>query len=370
VDSPLGGGAEPFKLGQRRGLDGLRGFAIVLVILSHIPKFGLGGGFIGVDVFFVLSGFLITTLLLEEWRETGGISLGAFYARRALRLLPALILMLLAVVVVSAWTEPRPAAGEMRMSALMTLLYSANWFLAYRAYPRLELSPTWSLSVEEQYYIVWPVLLVLLLRMKWSKRAIAAFVIAAILASVGTRAWLWSTTGSFERVFFGSDTHADGLLLGSLAGLLLSWGACPRSAALIRGFNWSAHLALGFFAVFLFIGWPADPYLFQGGYLALNLGATALLLCLISSPWPALRLLFESAPLVWVGRVSYGLYLWHIGAFWILSRTPWSGGNRHWPLAVALTFAAASASYYGLERPILKLKRRFERVPSRALRSP
>jgi peptidoglycan/LPS O-acetylase OafA/YrhL len=361
---------EPFKLGQRPCLDGVRGLAILLVVLYHFSMDSFGGGFIGVDLFFVLSGFLITTLLLEEWQETGFISLKAFYARRALRLLPVLIVVLLAVVAASAMTEAAQAASAMSTAALMTLFYSANWFLAYKAYPRGELSPTWSLSVEEQFYIVWPVLLFLLLRLGASRRAIATVVAVALLASAAARGILWTTTRSFERVMFGADTHADGLLAGVLAALLLSWRGVPRSAGALRALNGAALVLLGCIGIFVHYGWVGDAYMFLGGYLALNLGAVVLVVCLLASPSAGLRRLFEFAPLVWIGRVSYGVYLWHFAAPWLLSRSGLAIGGGYWPAAVALTFAAAAASFYGLERPILKLKRRFERVRSRTLTPP
>jgi peptidoglycan/LPS O-acetylase OafA/YrhL len=341
---------EPFRLGHRRALDGVRGLAILLVLLYHVSMSTFGGGFIGVDLFFVLSGFLITSLLLEEWRDTGSISLGSFYARRALRLLPALIVVLLAMIAVSALTEPPKAAAAMRTSALMTFFYSANWFLAFKAYPRGELSPTWSLSVEEQFYLVWPVLLVMLLRMGCSRRAIGGVVVALLLASAAARAFLWVTTRDFERVMFGTDTHADGLLAGVLAALLVADGAAPPRT--------TTPIVLACLAIFVPLGWPGDPSMFLGGFLAFNAAGAVLVAGMVTSPWR----LFEWAPMVWMGRVSYGLYLWHFAAPWMLSRTGVSLGKGYWAAAVALTFAAAAASFYALERPLLKYKRRFERV--------
>lgn len=356
----------PFRLGHRRGLDGLRGLAILLVLLSHIPKYGpsyLSGGFVGVDLFFVLSGFLISTLLLEEWQESGRISLGAFYTRRALRLLPPLVVMLALVVTVSVTTEPPAQSAAMGKCAAVTLFYCSNWFLAFGAFPRPEVSATWSLSVEEQFYIFWPVLLLGMLRWKWAKSAMSAFVLAAIVASAAARAWLWSPLpGAFERVYFGTDTHADGLLLGCLAALCFSWGLVPRSKRWVSTVNWMGGASLVFLLLFLFRGWAADPEFLRFGYPWVNVAATALMVSLMGSPWAPLKALFESAPLVWIGRVSYGLYLWHIGAFWILTRTPWSGGEAHWVKAMGVTFLAAAVSFYAMERPLLRFKRRFERV--------
>jgi peptidoglycan/LPS O-acetylase OafA/YrhL len=353
---------QPFKLGHRPALDGLRGLAIVMVLLSHMPNLALNGGFYGVDLFFVLSGFLITSLLLEEWRATGAISLKAFYLRRALRLLPALIVVLIVVVVLSAWKDPPAQAASMRKTALITLLYAVNWFKAYDALPNEILSPAWSLSIEEQFYLLWPLLLVTLLRLGASRRAVAGVVIALLLGSAAARAALWSPDDAgVHRVFFGTDTHADGLLAGVLAALLMEWGGGPGTPVMGRAVNWSAHLFLGFLAVFL-KGWPFDRWLLQAGYLPMNLASALLVVCLVTSPWPALRLLFECAPMVWIGRVSYGIYLWHIVVFWMLGRLGLGLGWGYWPAAVACTFALAALSYYALERPLLRLKRRFERV--------
>jgi peptidoglycan/LPS O-acetylase OafA/YrhL len=353
---------DEFTLGHRRSLDGVRGLAIVFVLLSHVQSLPLQGGFIGVDLFFVLSGFLITTLLLEERRETGDIRLGDFYARRALRLLPALAAMLLVMVGLSAWRESAEEAAKMRTSALMTFFYSANWFAAFKALPRAELSSAWSLSVEEQFYLVWPPLLRVLLRANVSRKTLAGLAAAGLVLSAGWRAWLWRSTGSFERVFYGSDTHADGLLSGALAALLVSGGALRPTPAVTRALNWGAHLTLGLLLIFLPWGWAADDYALEGGILVLNLGMTAMVLSLLFSPGPILRRCFEFAPLVWLGKVSYGLYLWHMVVFGMRDRLPLRDAIASWPMMLAATAALAALSYVGLERPLLRLKRRFERV--------
>jgi peptidoglycan/LPS O-acetylase OafA/YrhL len=345
-----------FKLGQRRSLDGVRGLAILFVLLSHVQSLPLGGGFIGVDLFFVLSGFLITTLLLEERQETGTVSLKAFYVRRALRLLPALVAMLAAMLVLVAVFDAPGVAANARTSAVMTLLYSSNWFMAYKEFPFPGLSATWSLSVEEQFYLVWPLLLITLLKLP--PRGRVAVVAAGMLLSAALRALLWKTTGSFERVFFGSDTHADGLLAGALAGLLLSQGWVPPSRLL----KLAAHVVLGVLFLFLYWGWLADDYVLVGGLFLLNLGMTALVVALVRDPGPLLLGFFEFGPLAWLGRISYGVYLWHMVVFGFSGRLPLLKRAGSWPLSIALTIAVAALSFYLLERPLLRLKRRFSRV--------
>src|SRR5579859_8138942 len=353
-----------FRLGHRRCLDGARGLAILFVLLCHTPSLPLGGGFIGVDLFFVLSGFLITTLLLEEERKTGDVRLGYFYARRGLRLLPALVAMLAVMAALSALLEPPQTAASTRSGALMTLLYSANWFMAFKAYPCDKLLPTWSLSVEEQFYLIWPLILVGLLKMKSSRGSMAAVAAAGLLLSAGWRALLWARTGSYDRVYYGTDTHADGLLSGSLAGILVSSGLLATTPAWGRRLNRAGHLTLGVLFLFLPLGWAADAYVLQGGLLVLNLAMAAMIVSLVMSPGPILRALFEFPPLVWIGKVSYGIYLWHMVIFGMGGRLPVLKTAGSWPLTIATTIGAAAVSFYGLEQPLLRMKRRFEQVPS------
>ena len=331
--------------------------SILFVYLYHASLATFGGGFLGVDLFFVLSGFLITTLLLEEWRDTGRIALGAFYARRALRLLPALVLLLAVLLAVSAAREPAAEFSKMARAAAIVFFYSSNWFLVARQFPRDELSHAWSLSIEEQFYIVWPLLLLLLLRTVKSRAAIAGIVAAAMVGVAGLRALLWFKTHSFERVYFGTDTHADGLLAGALAGMTAHWWGLNGKPRPVQA------LMLPVLGMLLFGVWVADPWLFQGGSLAINVGFASFVLSLATCPWAPLQKLFEFGPLTWLGRLSYGIYLWHLPAYWLAGLAPSPSWEPAWVRPLAITLGGASLSFYLLERPLIRrFKPRFERV--------
>ena len=197
----------------------------------------------------------------------------------------------------------------------------------------------------------------------------AGIVIALMAASAGLRAFLWTTTGSFPRIFFGTDTHADGLLAGALVALIAWSGDAPRSPRGLLVLNWAGFSFLIYFLVFLTWGWSADAHLIRGTYLLMNLGAGVLVLCLVCSPWRPLQACFEFGPLVWLGRLSYGIYLWHLPAGLLAAHLGVPGRWYAWG-SLALTLGISAVSFYALEQPVLRLKRRFERVGSHAPISP
>lgn len=243
--------ATPFRLGHRRWLDGLRGVAILLVLGSH---FGLvRGGFLGVDVFFVLSGFLITTLLAEEWRRDRAIDLPRFYLRRALRLLPAYLALLAVCAAATAAGSPARRADGFR-EVLVAGAYVSNWpTLHQTALPRL--GHTWSLAVEEQFYLAWPVVLLALLRSHARRGTVLAVVGGFALLSAGWRAALHATHAPDEpqvsllRLYMGLDTRADALLIGCGVGLLAVWGWLPTGRRFAAASGAAAALAAAALAV-------------------------------------------------------------------------------------------------------------------------
>lgn len=329
----------------------MRAIAVLMVMLGHFGLPGWKGWYLGVDVFFVLSGFLITSLLVEEWETTGGIALGRFYARRALRLFPAIFILLLltAPFVPRLWT-------------LSAFAYVANWPLALGYLGIGPISHLWSLGVEEQFYLLWPIALVGLLSLRAPRRAILAVVALLAAGSAALKIAMWHAPTSWVRLYHGSDTHADTLLVGCGLGLLLVWRMLPATRGFRVGVRVASALALaGFAALCLTTAVHSESLYRQGGLSLAALAVGVMLLQVITAPARAITALLEWRPLVGMGRISYGLYLWHHTIAWIPN--PWIFGTiPPLPLFVlrfALSFAAALASYFAIERPMLRLKRRF-----------
>jgi peptidoglycan/LPS O-acetylase OafA/YrhL len=388
----------PGRLGYQPALDGVRALAISLVVLFHYPWgnrfYGANpvhGGFLGVDAFFVLSGFLITTLLLQEHAALGALSLRRFYARRALRLLPALgVLVGIAVILhftLARGNGNRPTA----LGFFGMIFYVANWVEIYRPGALALFSHTWSLAIEEQFYLVWPVILMLLLRRRLRLGAIAVLTAGGIVAAAVWRAWYWHShfghrafldyylaltnhvgttepgaldhrTLVWNRWYFGSDTRADALLAGCLTAIVLVW-LLPRLGARARTrLSAAAGLALvgcGIIvwrAVVVLSGW-----LPVWGILALELGVSVLIAGLVAAPRGPLARLFGLAPLAWLGRRSYAVYLFHTVVFEYCGRS-----HVHLSPPLSFTFqivvvlAVAELSFRLVEAPMLRRKRHFE----------
>jgi peptidoglycan/LPS O-acetylase OafA/YrhL len=344
-----------FRLGYRPALDGLRAISILAVMGFHSSylKSYTPGGFIGVDIFFVLSGFLIMSLLLEEHERTGRIDLAAFYVRRALRLLPALFVLLggmwvaLGLIGGSYKTDASLMAG----TTFFVLFYLTNWVLALRltGWPR-PLRHMWSLAIEEQFYLAWPLFVRFALARKLSRQAILTFTLLCIAAVALWRAYLWHSTHDGSRCYNGTDTRADGILVGCVVALIASSGWLRR----IPVFS-----ALG--AIFLVVVISqADidaSYMPYAGLTLVPIAAGLVVVEILFSPPKLLTL----TPLVWTGRLSYGLYLWHFPINCVVEKSP----LKDHPVAGVFAefggaFLCASVSYYVVERPMLKLKRKFE----------
>lgn len=332
-------------------LDGLRGIAILAVLIHHqLTTFSLKGGFLGVDLFFVLSGFLITGLLLAEFDTSGSISIRKFYMRRVLRLGPALGLYLIACLLVAYHTQIIPVARQLKLIA-MALLYSTNWRMAFGWDPVLD--PTaiiWSLSIEEQFYLVWPLLLFICLSLKLKRRAIAAALVVVIIAIVVHRNVLFDAGTDLTRLYYGSDTRADALLVGCLSALIPF-----RKAGRLLGV-----LAIIAALLFLILTTQAsftDGWLYRGGFTLAALLSAILIVSAANFPPRPLATVLRFSPLRWLGRISYGLYLWH----WLVIQTTTLYYFGYWEswAKLALAIGVSALSFYVIERPFNRLKSRF-----------
>lgn len=364
--------AEAFHLGYRRWVDGLRGVAILLVLAFHLGL--LPGGFLGVDLFFVLSGFLITSLLMEEWQSAGSIRLKEFYLRRALRLLPAFGLLLVLCVFSILW---QPCAGEkwarFRETAVATC-YLSNWPMLHQT-PMPILGHTWSLSVEEQFYLLWPTLLYGMLRLKLSRGRILLLVCCGIVMSALLRVGLfhWHQSNGVDRatvifrLYRGLDTRADALLAGCFLGLLVAWNLLPKSRRFIGWTGALSLLSLAYLGYLVSFRRPEESQYYHGHFTVVAIAATIILARLLSAPAYLASRLLESVLLVGTGRISYSLYLFHMPILHALLPAGLYLGAAVGPrwgyavialLVVGLSFLAAMLSYYLIERPCLRLKDR------------
>lgn len=356
----------PIMIGDRfGGLDGLRAIAVTLVIIFHLTPALLPGGFLGVDMFFVISGFLITSLLLREHRIHGRISLGSFWRRRARRLLPALIVVLLCCTSLALLFSDSLIA-ELGAQLAGALFFVANWvYIAlgadYFATEHTELFRNmWSLGVEEQFYIVLPLLLLFALRMRSPATRTLFFGLFGVICALWM-AVLFLEGASASRVYFGTDTHVFGLLLGAALACALP---SQQRVKPLRGWQQggllliaaAAFITLGVLAATLREGSPES---FTGG---MQLGTLAALLAV----WAVTRrgswagLLLDLPPLRWVGERSYGMYLWHWPLLVIIGEAVVliAGVKIEWLIAgttLACTVLFAALSYRFIEQPIRRV---------------
>jgi peptidoglycan/LPS O-acetylase OafA/YrhL len=368
-------------------IDGLRALAVAGVVAYHFSLHWADGGFLGVDFFFVLSGFLITGLLVGEWDRHHTIALRSFWFRRSKRLMPAVMVLLVTLSVYAGLGGPNIVGSTFSGDAIATLFYYANWHLiaAHQSYFTQFTLPsplrhTWSLAIEEQFYLVWPVVILAGLRLSRKRndrpsgptaattpahrRPRAGMVRpAAFWCTVGlataSAAWmivLFERGADLSRIYYGTDTRAFELLIGASLALLVT--GRPEPSPRVRR---TLHVAAPVAAVVLGVLWvtagddagnPAH-WMFQGGLVLAGVLA-AVVIAGVAQPDPGgFGRLLSFRPLRWVGRISYGIYLWHWPVY-VLMTDVTTGLSGLWLLAarLAATVGAATLSFYLIERPV------------------
>ncbi|WIB59569.1 acyltransferase [Curtobacterium sp. MCLR17_007] len=346
-------------------LDGLRTVAIVIVMLYHLHVAGFEGGFIGVTVFFVLSGFLITTLLLGEHRRTGTIRLGSFWLKRLLRLYPALLVMVAAGLALWSWVGGYKGAsfspGE---AAFIALSYTGNLFRSFWDTTQGVFAHTWSLSMEEQFYLVWPPVLVLLFALRTRRRALMAG-LGVVIVGASVASWASYRTpngGATPDVYFSPVLGLVPLATGCLLALLLDDERVRAWAAGLAG-HLGTWVGIGLLAAVQF--WIDDDWTQHAWTFGLLLPATGLVSAALIGGLVSVRSPLSAAlswtPMAWFGRrVSYSAYLWHplvIALLGTVASSAFGAWAWVWLLGAAVLVAVGAA--YAVEVPVEKLRRRF-----------
>jgi peptidoglycan/LPS O-acetylase OafA/YrhL len=344
------------RLGNRPGLTGLRAVAIAIVVARHAGEVtspaitAFAFGFAGVDIFFVLSGFLITSLLVGEWSRTGRISLPQFYIRRALRLLPALFAFL---IVLLLFVSFQPAgsrrslveAAGLSAAFLGNIAKTLNW-----VFP---LPHMWSLGMEEQFYLVWPATLFALLFVGVRRGAVITVALAGAALVVVSRVALAASGSASSVTLFYSPLHSDGLLIGCALGLAYAWHVIPTPESLRRLLGPAVLVAA---AVFVFVSVRGAPYVTWGTTLGLTVIALASAVFVYAAidekpVWPLRFLIWR--PFTYLGEISYALYIWHFPVLHL-----WPTNKLLVEGRVVVAIVCAAASYELIEKPFLRRKPR------------
>lgn len=353
-----------FRLGNRPPLTGLRALAVLAVVVFHSNFTSLPGAWVAPQVFFVLSGFLITALLSGEGRS-GRISLRSFYARRGLRLVPPLLLTVALIAIYAEFVRVADASHRLWGDSLAALFYYADYRQAFGHAPFFGyLAQTWSLSVEEQFYILWSVAMVVAVATR--KRHLAyGFAIVGLLASVGDRLYLVYHAHHFDntvfvRAYYAFDSRADALLIGCLLGLLASDGYLDDWGRWAKGVLTVAAAASGVFLVWILLEAPLFTENLLVWWLPTTSIAGAILITFfVVCPRSIGSKLMGIGLLVFIGELSYTIYLVHFPVFLAIDQS--STGWAFWPnelVRLGVVFAIATASWYLIERPLMRRRHR------------
>ena len=343
-------------LGKRPALTGLRAVAIVIVVARHAGEAaGIGAfsfGFAGVDIFFVLSGFLITSLLVGEHARTGRVLLRQFYIRRALRLLPALAAFLVAMLALVPILQPASLRRPLLHSVWISALFVGNIAKTLHR-PEFVLHHMWSLGMEEQFYLVWPVLLVALLWLRAPRSLVLTVAVAGAAFVAGTRIALSVSDSASAKTLFYSPLHSDGLLLGCALGLAYAWRMLPRPETVRRLLLPAVPIAAALLVLVSVRGAPYSTWGMTVGLFVIAASAAVLVYAAIDErPVAPIRFLVWR-PVVYLGEISYALYIWHFAMLTLWPATRFSVAVR---LVISVAFAVAS--YELVEKPFLRRKGR------------
>lgn len=348
-------------------LDGLRALAVIAVVIYHMNATALQSGLLGVTIFFVLSGYLITGLLIREWSTTKKINLPQFWLRRVRRLFPAIVFVLLGTIVLTGVFAP-DMLTKLRNDIVAALLFFTNWWYIFQDVSYFEAmgapSPVthfWSLAIEEQFYLIWPPLLLLLLSKRVKKRHIQLGLLVTAIASAAAMAILYSPQADPSRVYYGTDTRAFSLLIGAFLAFEFPparvnghgrQGFTARDRKIALGVG-SAALA-GILVMMVAVN-GYSPFLYYGGIALLSLLTGALIITLADGRSPLARF-FALRPLVWIGKLSYSIYLWHYPLLLLMNPRNFTGETPWFAyVGQALVILAVSAiSYYVVETPLRK----------------
>ncbi|MCQ4088009.1 acyltransferase family protein [Saccharibacillus sp. JS10] len=344
------------------GLDGLRALAVLAVIVYHLHTEWAPGGLLGVTMFFVLSGYLITDILLSQWDRNGKFDMKDFWIRRAKRLLPAMLVVVFATILWSLIVD-RTRLPAMIGDVPAALLYYSNWWSIFHEVsyfqsfgPLSPLGHLWSLAVEEQFYIFWPILLGIGLILAQKKRAKLALVLAGLaFASALAMAIMYRPGEDPSRVYYGTDTRLFSLLIG--AALAVVWPSRKLktniSKSATKTLDITATVCLIVIAILIFTSNDYGTFLYRGGMVLLSL-ATTILVAALAHPACRLGRVLGTKPLRWIGARSYGLYLWHYPVIVLTTPLVNTGGPNMLRIILQLivSFALAALSYRYIEQPV------------------